>query len=146
MLLIVTACPAPHRARSGDLLHTLSDAEFVDEMSQRFDGIPPAVRANGELLKLLLPAMRADMELLETYEYEEQPPLDTDILALGGTEDRAVSATALGEWRRHTSRRFSNRLLPGGHFFLSPSGDQSSLDQPAAVRVIAERLATYLHP
>ena len=70
------------------MLHTLDDAEFVDEMSRRFDGIPPAVRANGELLKLLLPAMRADMELLETYEYEEQPPLDVDILALGGTEDR----------------------------------------------------------
>jgi surfactin synthase thioesterase subunit len=145
VLLVVAACAAPHRTSSAEVLHTLSDAEFVAEMVRRFDGIPPAVRTNGELLKLLLPAMRADMELLETYEYEDQSPLDTDILVLGGTEDRAVSATALGEWRRHTSQRFSSRLLPGGHFFLFPS-DQPSPDPTAAVRVIAERLASYLHP
>ena len=112
------------------LLHKLPDAEFVDQMSRHFDGIPPSVRENEELLQLLLPALRADMQLLETYEYAEEPPLETDVLALGGSEDRAVTATALADWRRHTSQRFSSRLVPGGHFFLFPPPSRSVLSRP----------------
>ena len=142
--LIVAASPAPHRARVAGPIHELPDAELVAEMSRRFDGIPPAVRANEELLQLLLPAIRADVQLLETYEYVDEPPLDVDMLALGGTEDRAVSATALAEWRRHTSGRFSSRLLPGGHFFLFPAGERDVHEQPAAVRLIAGQLERHL--
>ena len=144
-LLIVAASPAPQRSRAIEPIHQLPDAEFVAEMSRRFDGIPPAVRANEELLQLLLPAMRADMRLLETYEYVEEPPLEVDIFALGGVEDHAVSATALADWRRHTTGRFSSRLLPGGHFFLFPAGDQRTHEPPAAVRVIAVLLERQLN-
>jgi medium-chain acyl-[acyl-carrier-protein] hydrolase len=142
--LIVAASPAPHRSRSTDMLHRLPDDEFVAEMSRRFDGIPPAIRSNAELLKLLLPAMRADMELLETYEYVDEPPLATDILALGGTEDRAVSATALAEWRVHTTGQFATRLFPGGHFFLFPPAERGGSELPPSVRAIAEILGSYL--
>ncbi|MEX2093894.1 MAG: alpha/beta fold hydrolase [Pirellulales bacterium] len=143
-LLIVAASPAPHRSRSAEPLHNLPDAEFLAEMSRRFDGIPPAVRANAELLNLLLPAMRADMELLETYVYVDEPPLSIDLLAIGGTEDRAVSATDLADWRHHTTGRFSSRLLPGGHFFVFQNGDQEAHEPPAAVRVIARQLERFL--
>ena len=145
-LLIVAASPAPHRPRGEEPLHQLPDAEFVAEMIRRYDGIPPAVREHKELLELLLPAMRGDMELLETYEYVEKPPLETDILAIGSTEDRSVSATALADWRRHTSEHFSNRLLPGGHFFLFQADEQDRHEQPAAVRLIAAQLERYLSP
>lgn len=143
-LLIVAASPAPHRTRGGQLLHTLIDDQFVVEMGRRFDGIPAVVRENAELLQLLLPAMRADMELLETYEYTDEPPLETDVLALGGTEDLAVSAMALAEWRRHAAGQFATRLFPGGHFFLFPPAERPGAEQPAAVRVIAEKLGSYL--
>jgi surfactin synthase thioesterase subunit len=143
-LLIVAASPAPHRPRGAEPLHQLPDAEFVAEMNLRFDGIPPAVRENHALLQLLLPAMRGDLELLETYEYVDEPPLETDILAIGGTEDRAVSATALADWRRHTSQRFSIRLLQGGHFFLFQASERSNFEQSAAVKMIAGQLERYL--
>ena len=143
-LLIVAASPAPHRRREASLIHTLPDDQFVAEMGRRFDGIPPAVLGNDELLKLVLPAMRADMRLLETYEYSEEPPLGIDVIALGGSDDRAVSATALADWRRHTSQRFSSRLVPGGHFFLFPPTDSDRERQPAGVKVIAEKLAHYV--
>lgn len=143
-VLIVAASPAPHRPRSMQPMHELRDAEFVAEMSRRFDGVPPAVLANDELLHLLLPAMRADVELLETYEYSDEPPLACDVLAIGGTKDRAVSATDLADWRRHTSGRFSHRRLPGGHFFLFPSGDGEKRESAAAVRMIGDQLQRYL--
>jgi len=139
-LLIVAASPAPHRSRAAGPIHRLPDVEFVAEISRRFDGIPPAARANRELLQLMLPTMRADMQLLETYQYVDEPPLDADILALGGAEDHTVSPTELVEWRHYTSTRFSSRLLPGGHFFLISAGERDVHEQPAAVKLIAGQL------
>lgn len=140
-LLVVAASGAPHHEQTAEPMRELPDEEFVVEMNRRFDGIPPAVREHKELLQLLLPALRADVTLLETYEYQDESPLETEFLALGGMEDRAVSRTQLADWRRHTSANFSQRMFPGGHFFLFPAGERG----PAAVRTIADRLARLLN-
>jgi medium-chain acyl-[acyl-carrier-protein] hydrolase len=124
-------------------MHKLPNDEFVAEIERRFDGMPRAIRENQELLNLLLPTMRADIKLLETYEYTEEPPLENDVLAIGGTDDRAVSTAQIVDWRHHTSQRFTNRMFPGGHFFLFQSGERES-DQPlTAVRTIAQQLVRY---
>jgi medium-chain acyl-[acyl-carrier-protein] hydrolase len=140
-LLIVAASAAPHQQQSEQSMSSLSDDAFIAEMNRRFHGIPSAVLEHKELLQLLLPALRADMALLETYKFLDEPPLDLEILALGGTEDRAVSRTQLAEWRRHTSANFSQRMFPGGHFFLFPASERSPAEVPAAVRTIADRLS-----
>jgi medium-chain acyl-[acyl-carrier-protein] hydrolase len=144
-LLIVAASAAPHRQEAGQSMSSLSDEAFVAEMNRRFDGIPPAILAHKELLQLLLPALRADVTLLEKYKYQDEPPLETEILAIGGTEDRAVSRTQLADWRQHTSANFSQRMFPGGHFFLFPPGERSTAEVPAAVRTIADRLSRLLN-
>jgi surfactin synthase thioesterase subunit len=152
VLLIVAASPAPHAIRSGSLLHHLPDAEFVAEISRRFDGIPPEVRDHDELLRLLLPALRADIQMMETYQYNERPPLDIDMLAIGGTSDPAVSPTELAGWSRHTSANFSVRLVPGGHFFLfqdavahrSPDVARMPTVLPPAASMIVGRLERYI--
>jgi medium-chain acyl-[acyl-carrier-protein] hydrolase len=101
------------------------------------------VRANQELLQLLLPAMRADMQLIETYDYMDEPPLSTDVIALGGADDRAVTATALADWRKQTSQPFTNRLWPGGHFFLFQADERSPAQIPPPLMWIASRLERY---
>jgi surfactin synthase thioesterase subunit len=135
-LLVVAASAPPHSAIDDVPMHRLPDAEFVAEVTRRYDGIPPAVRENEELLALTLPALRADIELLESYEYREQPPLETDMMALGGANDSAVTAAELGEWRRQCARKFSARMLPGGHFFLFQS---ERLGLSPAGRMIVEQ-------
>jgi surfactin synthase thioesterase subunit len=137
-LLVAAASRAPHQSRSTQPLHHLSDAEFVAELGRRFDGIPPAVRESDELLRLVLPALRADVQMLETYEYHDEPPLDCEILAIGGTDDPAVLAADLAAWRRHSAGRFSTHLIPGGHFFLFKTGECE------AVRMIAQKLERLL--
>ncbi|MGD9636613.1 MAG: thioesterase II family protein [Pirellulales bacterium] len=144
--LIVAASPAPQRSRGNAALYQLPDSEFVAEMIRRFNGIPPAVEKNRELLQLLIPTMRADMQLLETYDYVEEPPLSTDILALGGADDRAVSATALADWRQQAAGEFTSRLWPGNHFFLFHSEQAATGALTPAARWIAGRLERYLEP
>jgi medium-chain acyl-[acyl-carrier-protein] hydrolase len=117
-LLIVAAARPPHAELPPCPLHLLPDDEFIAAMQHRYDGIPPAILASTELLQMLLPVLRADIEMVETDRYQPEPPLDVELLALGGTDDSAVTPAQLAEWRRHTSRNCAIRQFPGGHFFM----------------------------
>ena len=65
----------------------LPEEPFIEMLRQRYNNIPPAVLAEPELLKLLLPMVRADFKLIETYQYREEAPLDYPIIAFGGAQD-----------------------------------------------------------
>ena len=134
-LLIVAASRPPQARSSASPMYLLPDAEFVATLGRRYGGIPAAVRESPELLKLLLPSLRADLQMVETYEYVEEAPLAVPIFALGGVEDVAVSPTDLAEWRRHTSGDFTLRLFPGGHFFLF-EGRATADGKPAVAEAI----------
>ncbi|MCI0492200.1 MAG: alpha/beta fold hydrolase [Planctomycetes bacterium] len=123
-LLVVGASRAPHATKSDERLHQLPEDDFLTTLDQRYDGIPPAVRNSKVLLRMLLPMLRADVQMVETYQYREEPPLAVDMLALAGIEDPVVSVAEISEWRRHTAGSFASRLLPGGHFFLFRGPDQ----------------------
>jgi medium-chain acyl-[acyl-carrier-protein] hydrolase len=92
---------------------------FVRELCRRYDGIPRPVLESPELLELLLPALRADMTLTETYEYVADEPLDVPISVFGGTEDVRIGRGDLEAWQVETRDRFSLQMVPGGHFFLN---------------------------
>lgn len=145
-LLIVAASRAPHEPVTQPPLHGLSDDAFLNALERRYDGIPAAVRNSPELLRLLLPSLRADVQMVETYDYAEERPLDVDILALGGADDPHVSPTQLEGWRRHTMRTFSAQVVPGGHFFLFPnrvrlpSAAASPLPEAALLQLIVDHL------
>jgi surfactin synthase thioesterase subunit len=117
--LIVAASPAPHQPRRTPLLHRLDDEQLVRQLQERYDGIPAAL-AETDLLKSLLPVTRADIQMVETYEFHEEPPLECPIRALGGIDDRQVGLADLSRWRMHTSNSFTQRTFPGGHFFVQP--------------------------
>ncbi len=132
--LIVASCRAPHLL-TNEGLHLLEDEEFVDQISSRYGGITPEALEDPRVLKLLLPTLRADIKMVETYRHIEQPPLDIPILALRGTDDEQVTVAQTAAWQQHTSIELNHRSFPGGHFFLN---DGSS----AAIQWIARRLAT----
>jgi surfactin synthase thioesterase subunit len=121
-LLVLSGCRPPHTIVVREPIHGLPDDEFFAVLQERYGGIPPVVRDNAELRKLLLPALRADFQMIETYKCLDEAPLDVPMLVLGGTEDTAVSASHLMEWRRYGAQECNVRLLPGGHFFLFASG------------------------
>ena len=104
----------PHRAPP---IHTLPDNEFLAEL-RRLNGTPRELLDHEELMEVMLPILRADFSLYETYLYSTEPPLNCPISAFGGLQDCRVSASDLEAWRSQTSASFSLRMFPGGHFFL----------------------------
>jgi medium-chain acyl-[acyl-carrier-protein] hydrolase len=98
-------------------LHALPDAELIAELRE-LGRVPGDASATSELLDLMLPTVRADLELAETYDYQDEEPLECPITAFGGLEDVAVSRECIAAWRVHTRNRFALHMLPGDHFFL----------------------------
>jgi medium-chain acyl-[acyl-carrier-protein] hydrolase len=146
-LLVLTGCRAPHAIVIRQPLHNLPDRELLAALQERYGGIPTVVRDNPELWKVLLPALRADFQMIETYTYTEEPPLDVPMLVLGGTDDTAVLASQLMEWRKYTTQDCSVRQFPGSHFFVFSGGRtpdsiaKIKQDEPTpAMRTIFSRL------
>jgi medium-chain acyl-[acyl-carrier-protein] hydrolase len=115
--LLVSGCKAPQLPGSVSPIHQLPEAEFVEELRQ-LNGTPEAVLQSAELMQLMLPILRADFALVETYAYRAEEPLDYSISAFGGLQDDGTSYDDLKAWQEQTRRAFSLRMFPGDHFYF----------------------------
>ncbi len=120
--LFISAYRAPQIPITESPLHQLSDAEFVKKVLS-FNGTKREVLENDELRQFLLPILRADFAVCETYVHTPEAPLSSPITVFGGLQDHRVKREALAAWQEQTSDRFIVRMLPGDHFFLqNPRG------------------------
>lgn len=115
--LFASGCPAPHLRSTRRPTSELPDAELVREL-HRLNGTPPEVLDNPELLEIVLPLVRADLAVVDTYRYAERPPLPCPITGLGGIEDPDALTTELQAWDRQTAAAFTMQMFPGDHFYL----------------------------
>ena len=115
--LFVSGSGAPQTSRTGRLLHKLPDSKFLKSLGE-LNGTPREILESNELMQLLLPTLRADFALSETYVYTSEPPLDCPMTAFGGLQDAEVSRRGLEAWRSQTSASFSLQMFAGDHFFL----------------------------
>ena len=116
--LFVSAHRAPQLVDQHLPIHTLPDAIFLEEL-QRLNGIPSEVAAEADLMELMLPLLRADLSLAETYTYSEDAPLSCPISAFGGLADEGVSRDDMAAWQQQTTNSFTLHMLPGDHFFFA---------------------------
>ena len=115
--LFVSGRSAPQLNRTHPPIHDLPQPELVAEL-KRLNGTPDEVLEHPELMELMLPLLRADFSLCDTYEYAEAAPLDCPITVFGGLEDAGIPRGNLEAWREQTAASFTLRMLPGDHFFL----------------------------
>jgi medium-chain acyl-[acyl-carrier-protein] hydrolase len=114
--LFAAACAAPQLPRR-TALHKLPSAELWAEL-RYFGGTPEQVLGSDELKALVEPALRADLEICETYRYVEEAPLDCPIVAFGGDDDHDVTLEELRAWKAQTTSSFRISTFAGGHFFI----------------------------
>jgi surfactin synthase thioesterase subunit len=116
--LIVSAHRAPHVPLSHPPTWQLPDVAFKRRV-QELNGTPTEVLENLELQALMLPLIRADFRLDETYSpAPDHLALDCPITAIGGTRDKDVPEPHLREWRAWTNAGFNMRMIEGDHFFI----------------------------
>ncbi|CAL1549103.1 unnamed protein product, partial [Lymnaea stagnalis] len=116
--LFVAASRPPQLASRNPIIHNLPTDEFIDEVL-KLNGTPKEFLENKELFELMLPLLRTDFELIETYKYVEGQKLKCPIFAFGGDEDEEVSEVELIQWAEQTQAAFGHRILQGNHFFIN---------------------------
>jgi surfactin synthase thioesterase subunit len=116
--LFVSGRRAPRVPNSNPSTHDLPDDEFIQALRD-LNGTPKEVTEHPELMELMLPLLRADFALCETYTHKPAGPLQCPLSVYGGTQDVDVAREQLEAWREVTTGAFSLRIFPGDHFFLT---------------------------
>lgn len=116
--LFVSACGAPHIPNPHKPIHSLPEAGFIKALGD-LNGTPMELLNNAELMELVLPALRADFQVVENYHFVMEAPLQSPIIAFGGLDDLRISRERLEGWAFQTSASFSSEYFRGDHFFIN---------------------------
>ncbi|MEU2390212.1 alpha/beta fold hydrolase [Streptomyces sp. NPDC007369] len=131
--LLVSGRVAPHRARpdgvaDGDDAALIATVRGLGDYQSEVYLIP-------ELRELLLPALRADYRLIESYRPDVPVPVCTPITAYTGRDDATCPEEAVRAWAELTGAgRFDLRSFPGDHFYLVPNEAPLVADISARLR------------
>ncbi|XP_027890903.1 S-acyl fatty acid synthase thioesterase, medium chain [Xiphophorus couchianus] len=103
----------------------LSDGEFLRWLAS-VGGTPPELLANPDVVRLFLPALKADLRVAENYRFSEPdgPVLSCPVTCFDGKEDVPHDLQA---WRKVTSGDFTVRMFDGSHFYLKDAGNEKIL-------------------
>ena len=101
--LFVSAGRPPQVPRRGAPIHNLPRKEFLAAL-RRLDGTLAEVFEHEELLEIILPLLRADFAVYETYVYSKEAPLNA--------RSRPLAVWRIGRLARATLKPGATRLLP----------------------------------
>ena len=73
---------------------------------------------NPDFIRILLPILRKDFQLIESFEYNGGMKLHCPLTIFGGRDDRGVPVDKLNGWERVTLKNTNIRLFPGNHFYF----------------------------
>lgn len=122
--LFASARVAPQCPNRETPVYRLPDDQFIERLRD-FNGTPDTVLHNKELMEMLLPVLRADFEVNESYDHTtaSASPLPCSISAFRGSQDANTPYDDVAAWGEQTSTGFTLRTLPGDHFFIQSSAD-----------------------
>jgi pyochelin biosynthesis protein PchC len=115
--LFVSGYPEPSRRRPSSF-HLSSNGDLIAELS-RLGVIEEALFEDLDLVQTLLPPLRSDYRIVETYHPTFDSPLATPITAIVGADDDDAPEDSVRAWRELTSAEFRFEHFPGGHFYLN---------------------------
>ena len=120
LALIVAGNNAPDAPHLHPPIAQLPEKDFLKQLRE-LNGVPKDIERNAEIMELLLPTLRADINISETYRYVPEEPLDCPIMAVYGSHDPETDYESVLAWQRQTRREFCTQDIPGDHFFLNSS-------------------------
>lgn len=131
--LVVSGSPGPWTRRA-DHANDLPDDEFVARV-RTFAGYSHVALEDPEMRALLLPTLRADVRMHETYVPSSDRPLSAPITSVRGRDDELVSAVEAAQWAWATTGKLTTAELDGGHMYVTERAE-------ALLRLTAAELRT----
>jgi surfactin synthase thioesterase subunit len=123
--------PTSHR---DEAVHLRDDDGMITEL-KAMAGTEAWVFGDEELMRMVLPALRADYEAIETYRGATDDRLACPLTVLVGDDDPKTSLDEAAAWADHAGEGHELQVYSGGHFYLSHH-------QPEILALLAERAAS----
>ncbi|MAD41415.1 MAG: hypothetical protein CL623_03385, partial [Arcobacter sp.] len=120
--LILSAHKTPQHSKETEPMYTLSDEDLMNKILE-LGLLPEDVLENKELLDFILPPLRADFELSETYEYEKSNALNIPITATFGKTDPLLNEQDIQKWKKYTNSEYKIKEYDGDHFYTLSKQD-----------------------
>lgn len=131
-LFIAAARRGPTRLPLRPPIHDLPQDEFIERL-RTYGATPTEVLENADLLSFILPTIRADFSLSETYRYEDNGLLRCRSLVLGSKSDPYVPWDDLLAWQEAIADECSVREIGEGHFFIHSHADSLAAEVRSAI-------------
>ncbi len=119
--VIAAGSTAPAVSRKAKNSYLLPDDEFLTHLME-LKGTPDEVLSNRDLMELLLPALRADFKIVETYINNSSVVIPTKISVFAGKQDTTVELAVLEPWFDVFQESGGISWFDGGHFFINENG------------------------
>jgi surfactin synthase thioesterase subunit len=116
--LFVSGHPWPgglthHAGNTSDL----DDSELLQLLNQRYGSLDTSL-SHPEIREVVMRALRADLQLLNSYRYSALAPLTCPLTAFMGCNDPATTIENVEAWRQESTGLFRAVSLKGNHFFI----------------------------
>ncbi|MFR9752293.1 thioesterase II family protein [Nocardia sp. 004] len=102
--------------------HPTEDEELLDHLAA-LNGTGADVLANREIMRMTLPALKADYAAFDRYVCAPEVRVRARMHVLGGSDDEHVTARHLQDWAQHSEQGSTVTLFDGGHFYLNNQVD-----------------------
>ena len=114
--LFVSACRSPDAPQGRPHLHDLPDRDFREALL-RLGGVPPELLDDERLMRLMLPTIRSEIRLAETWGGRYDAGVEVPITAMYGRDDPVDGPADMARWSSFGRRGCELIEMPGGHFF-----------------------------
>jgi surfactin synthase thioesterase subunit len=106
--------PVPRKRLNHNLMSDMELGDFLAEQA----GAPREILDLPEIMELLLPVVRADLALCQSYLDARRTPLPVPITAFGASAEREITAHVLARWGDLTRAGFRMKIIPGSHDYI----------------------------
>ncbi len=113
---IASGSVAPCIEKTTEHIYNLPDEDFIKKVG-KLNGSPEEVLENTELMEILLPALRADFRIIETYCNKSQVVIPTKISVLAGDKEEVETAD-VEAWLKLFAFHTGIHWISGDHFFI----------------------------
>lgn len=120
--LIIAGRHAPHHPDPSAFKSYMGEAALIHEL-KKLGGTPAVVLENKELLQFLLPIIKSDYKLHESYSYRGYQ-LNIPVIAHAGKEDDEATGQVMKHWAEITNKKFEMQEFTGKHFFIQALGEK----------------------
>lgn len=118
--VVLSAKRAPQLSPIREALYNLPQDKFIEKL-RGYNYTPNEVLENEELMELLVPMLRADFALSDTYKFEDESRLTTSTTLFWGNQDNDISKDDMLAWKKCIDGQVNLIEFDDGHFFIDSS-------------------------